>query len=88
MHAEVKALQKSMGLSYKDAAHRLYMAELERLRAIREAAAAVRNIRERSDRTVFQEIYPPIMAIDRGDFDESVPVMPRRADSGRGVTRP
>jgi hypothetical protein len=59
------------------------MAELERLRAIREAAVALKNIRERSDRTVFQEIYPPIIAIDRGDFDDRVPEMPPRANPNK-----
>ncbi|KAF8950431.1 hypothetical protein BDZ97DRAFT_1771257 [Flammula alnicola] len=36
-HAEVKALQEQLGLSYKDASHRLYMAEWERLKADEEA---------------------------------------------------
>ena len=83
MHAEIKGLQNQLGLSYKDAAHRLYMAELERLRAIREAAVALKNIRERADRTVFQEIYPPIIAIDRGDFDDRVPEMPPQANPNK-----
>jgi hypothetical protein len=30
-HAEVKALQNNLGTSYKDASHRLYMAEVEKL---------------------------------------------------------
>jgi hypothetical protein len=30
-HAEVKALQTGLGTSYKDASHRLYMAEVEKL---------------------------------------------------------
>jgi hypothetical protein len=30
-HAEVKALQNQLGTSYKDASHRLYMAEVEKL---------------------------------------------------------
>ena len=33
------------------------------------------SVQERADKTVFQEIYPVIMAIDRGDFDERVPDM-------------
>lgn len=32
-HAEVLALQQRLGISYKDAAHRLYMAALEKLKA-------------------------------------------------------
>jgi len=31
LHAEIKALQGRLGLSYKDAAHRLYIAEIEKL---------------------------------------------------------
>lgn len=31
LHAEVIALQNQLGISYKDAAHRLYMAEVEKL---------------------------------------------------------
>jgi hypothetical protein len=44
---------------------------------------ALKNIRERADRTVFQEIYPPIIAIDRGDFDDRVPEMPPRANPNK-----
>lgn len=32
-HAEVIALQERLGISYKDAAHRLFMAEMERLKS-------------------------------------------------------
>jgi hypothetical protein len=32
LHAEVKALQERLGISYKDASHRLYMAEVEKLK--------------------------------------------------------
>ena len=32
-HAEVLALQERLGISYKDAAHRLCMAEIERLKS-------------------------------------------------------
>ncbi|KAH9478219.1 hypothetical protein JR316_0008672 [Psilocybe cubensis] len=32
LHAEVCALQKSLGISYQDAAHRLYMAEVAKLK--------------------------------------------------------
>jgi hypothetical protein len=33
LHAEVKALQERLGISYKDASHRLYMTEIEKLKA-------------------------------------------------------
>jgi hypothetical protein len=32
-HAEVLALQEWLGISYKDASHRLYMAELEKAKS-------------------------------------------------------
>jgi hypothetical protein len=32
LHAEVKALQQQQGLSYKDAAHRLYHSEVQKLK--------------------------------------------------------
>lgn len=32
-HAEVLSLQERLGISYKDASHRLYMAEMERMKA-------------------------------------------------------
>lgn len=32
-HAEVLSLQERLGISYKDASHRLYMAEMEKLMA-------------------------------------------------------
>lgn len=40
-HAEVLALQETLGISYKDAAHRLYMAELERFKADEKTLNAV-----------------------------------------------
>ena len=70
MHAEVRALQEHLGISYKDAAHRLHMAALEQLQAERQVARGLTLLREKGDETVFQEIYPVIIAIDRGDFDE------------------
>lgn len=32
LHADIKALQRLLGISYKDASHRLYMAEIEKLK--------------------------------------------------------
>ena len=32
LHADVMSLTQQLGLSYKDAAHRLYSAEIERLK--------------------------------------------------------
>lgn len=45
-HAEVIALQKQLGISYKDASHRLYMAEVERLKVIDAECKAWANMAE------------------------------------------
>ena len=65
LHSEVKALQELLGISYKDAAHRLYMAEVEHFKVEREAKMAFTKFKERIDKTILHEIYPPIMAIDK-----------------------
>jgi hypothetical protein len=45
-HAEVIALQERLGLSYKDACHRLYMAEVEKVKADVKASKAFAKLRE------------------------------------------
>jgi hypothetical protein len=69
VHAEVLALQAQLGLSYKDAAHRLYMAEVEKLRAERKAIESSRQIRQRIDRLITNEIGPVLAKIDKMDND-------------------
>ena len=44
LHAEVVALQQKLGISYKDASHRLYMAELEKLKVADETHKAFKNL--------------------------------------------
>ena len=44
LHAEVVALQEHLGITYKDASHWLYMAELEKLRAADSAHKAFKNL--------------------------------------------
>ena len=61
-----------MGISYKDAAHRLFMTEVERLKKADAAAQSYAAIRTRMDDLVKEDILPPISAIDRGCFDEYV----------------
>lgn len=68
LHAEVKALQNMLGLSYKDAAHRLYMAEIERIKPEMQAAHGMRRIREDIDKTIINDIYPPITTLDSRDL--------------------
>jgi hypothetical protein len=86
MHADILALQEHLGTSYKDAANRLHLAALERLKAERGMAKGLTLLRERADQTVFQDIYPVVMAIDRGDLDKNVPDMPSRARNRRPRT--
>lgn len=50
LHAEVLALQHKLGISYKDASHRLYMAELERLKAADAAHKAFTNLDTRIEK--------------------------------------
>ena len=47
LHAEVVALQQKLGISYKDAFHRLYMAELEKLKVADETHKAFKNLDKR-----------------------------------------
>ena len=72
LHAEVKALQDTLGISYKDAAHRLYMAEVERLKKSDAAAKSWAAIKSRMDDLVMEDIIPPLSAIDKGEFSEYV----------------
>ena len=54
LHSEIKALQDRLGLSYKDAAHRLYMTEVENLRTEKHAGRTMRSIRTRIDNTIVE----------------------------------
>jgi len=47
LHAEVLALQETLGISYKDASHRLYLAELEKLKVADEKYKAFKNLASR-----------------------------------------
>jgi hypothetical protein len=44
LHAEVKALQEMHGISYKDAAHRLYHSEAKKLAMEKEIEREVRKL--------------------------------------------
>ena len=70
LHAEIKALQATLGLSYKDAAHRLYMTEVAKLKTERETEYAFNSIRQEIDNTIVNEIYPPITKIDSQELDK------------------
>ena len=72
MHAEVKALQDYLGISYKDAAHRLFLAEVERVKRADSAHKSFRAIRLSLESLVESDIIPPIVAIDKGELNEYV----------------
>lgn len=69
LHAEVKALQDSLGISFKDAAHRLFMAEVERVKRADSAEKSFAAIRRSLQCLVKSDILPPIDAIDKGKLD-------------------
>jgi hypothetical protein len=64
LHAEILALQSRLGISYKDAAHRLYSAEMAKLAAEQQALRGIESIRDRIDNSITHEIYPAINYID------------------------
>jgi hypothetical protein len=48
----VLALQELLGISYKDAAHRLYMAELEKIKANEKMYKAFSSLNESTQRSL------------------------------------
>lgn len=72
LHAEVKALQATHGISYKDAVHRLFMAESERVKKAASAANAFSELQKQIHTTLNGEVLPAISAIDRGEFDDYI----------------
>lgn len=72
LHAEVKALQATLGISYKDAAHRLFMAETERVMKADSAAKAFSALRTKLKDTINEDVMPAISAIDKGEFDDYI----------------
>jgi hypothetical protein len=69
LHAEVKAIQEEFGLSYKDSAHRLYLAEISRLKTLERAHRALSYVRQRIDKVVDHELIPPMLKLAEGDED-------------------
>ncbi|KAF8797513.1 hypothetical protein BYT27DRAFT_7265656 [Phlegmacium glaucopus] len=62
-HSEVLALQERLGISYKDAAHRLYMAELEGIKAEQKMYKAFTSLQS-STETTLQMAYQSIKVIE------------------------
>lgn len=70
LHEEILALQTFHAISYKDAAHRLFMAELERVKKADSAEQSFAAIRRSFESLVTSDIIPPIDAIDKGELDD------------------
>jgi len=62
-------LKDCFGLSYKDAAHRLYMAEAARLECLDRAEKGFMELDDEIATAASLVISNPILAIDNGDFD-------------------
>lgn len=67
-HAEVLALQHRLGLSYKDASHRLYMAEVEKLKVAQASEKAFRSL----DRRLEQYLTNIAKRFRQGEVDADV----------------
>ncbi|KAF8800760.1 hypothetical protein BYT27DRAFT_7116735 [Phlegmacium glaucopus] len=67
LHAEIKSLQERLGISYKDASHWLYMSELEKLKAEKDASKAFCNLKLQTDGAVkmFNEMAAKLADQDR-----------------------
>jgi hypothetical protein len=79
LHAEVLALQDKLGISYKDASHRLYLAEMERLKVADEKYKAFKNLGVR------------LRGFMRGineDFEQYVSDDEPESEAGPGVENP
>jgi hypothetical protein len=71
LHAEVKAIQQEFGLSYKDSAHRLFLAEISRLKTLERAHRALSYVRQRIDKVVDHELIPPMLKLAEDDDDHT-----------------
>lgn len=72
LHAEVRALQQELGLSYKDSAHRLFLAEVEKLKEQDKAKKAFSAIRQRIDSIMDHELIAPMSLVDEGGEETGV----------------
>ena len=61
-----------LGISYKDATHRLYMAEIERLKMADAAVKSFSMLKERIDNLLTNDLAPAIDAIDKWAFEDYV----------------
>jgi len=72
LHAEVRALQQELGLSYKDSTHRLFLAEVEKLKEQDKAKKVFSAIRQHIDSIMDHELIAPMSLVDEGGEETSV----------------
>jgi hypothetical protein len=70
IHAEVKAMQEKYGLSYKDAAHRLYHSEVQKLKAEDIAYRSMQEMNQQNS-SIVQDLQMRIDGIDFGVSQDS-----------------
>jgi hypothetical protein len=83
-HAEVLALQAKLGISYKDAAHRLYMAELERLKVDQKMYRAF-NTLQASTRQTLEMAYQSLKGVGQSEASTGMPEDTGTTDAGAGM---
>lgn len=64
-HSEVLALQERLGISYKDATHRLYMSELEKVKRDRFSFQSYESLDAATTKTL-EMAYKRISALEEG----------------------
>lgn len=72
LHAEVKALQNTLGISYKDVAHWLLLAEVKCVKKADSAERCFAAIQQSLDSLITSNIIPPINTIDKREFEDSI----------------
>ena len=68
-HAEILELQNRLGISYKDASHRLYMAEMEKLKVKQKTIKAFAKLRAKTKATL-ESAYNAMKEIGNVDSEE------------------
>ena len=70
LHSEIQALQSRYEISYKDAAHRLYLSEIRQLMADNAAYKAMTELYYRTNTSTINAIEKRINDIDLGVLDD------------------
>ncbi|KAF8799689.1 hypothetical protein BYT27DRAFT_7119810 [Phlegmacium glaucopus] len=67
LHAKIKALQERLGISYKGASHRLYMAKVEKVKAKQDTCKAFSSLKMQTERAVktFNDMVAKLTGQDR-----------------------